>query len=112
MNQPSLKALALRIALFVALLVGVVVFFATYKQTFSQSVFTSAASFLLIGIFIYFLFLHYVRNYINAPIRSLYKAIYNVKVEDGEKSDIPMGDEPMQQIQKEVSVWMKNRSNE
>lgn len=112
MNQPSLKALALRISFFVALLVGIVVFFATYRLTFSHSVWASLISFFVIGIFIYFLFLHYVRNYINAPIRSLYKAIYNVKVEDGEKVDIPMGEEPMQQIQQEVSVWMKNRSTE
>ncbi|MFI5136008.1 MAG: sensor histidine kinase, partial [Chitinophagales bacterium] len=112
MNQPSLKALAFRISVFTALLAGLIFFFSAFNFSFSETLLIACITVIVVGIFIYFLFLYYVRNYITAPIRSLYKAIYNVKVEDGEKSDISLGSEPMQQIQQEVSAWMKNRSTE
>jgi two-component system phosphate regulon sensor histidine kinase PhoR len=112
MNQPLLKTLAFRISLFTGLLAGLIVFFIAFRLSSSQFILFSGITALVVGIFIYFLFLYFVRKYITAPIRSLYKAIYNVKVEDGEKDDIVMGDEPMQKIQQDVSDWMKNRSME
>jgi len=112
MNQPSLKVLAFRIAAFTGLLAGLILFFSTWKFHSFETILVSLITILCVGIFIYFLFLYYVRNYITAPIRSLYKAIYNVKLDDGQKVDISLGNEPMQQIQQEVSTWMKNRSTE
>lgn len=112
MKQPLLKAIARRIALLSALLVGLIVFFATIKFPILNSLIISIGAAFVIGIFIYILFLHYVRNYVIAPLRSLYKAIYNVKLDDGEKQDISLGDEPLQQMQMEVSDWMKTRATE
>ncbi len=112
MKQPLLKSIAIRISFFSALLVGLIVFFATIKLPILQRCVISVGSAFVIGIFIYVLFLYYVRNYVTAPLRSLYKAIYNVKVEDGEENDISLGDEPLQQMQLEVSDWMKDRSTE
>src|SRR6266436_1835915 len=112
MNQPLLKTLAFRIAMIAGFLAGIIVLISTYSLPISFCLSASGISILIVAISIYFIFLSYVRKYVTLPIRSLYKAIYNVKVEDGEKLDIALGEEPMNQIQLEVSDWMKNRANE
>ena len=112
MNQPRLKSLAFKISFLTAILVGTIILgVSLYNQPISPFLIATVSA-IVIGIFVYFLFLFYVHKYIEAPFRSLYKTIYNVKVEDGFKDDIVISSEPMQQIQKEVSAWMVNRSAE
>ncbi len=63
------------------------------------------------GVITWFVFLYYARNFINNRIRTLYKTIYNLK--DQQSADGPVaGDDLMQQMEREVTDWMKTRSTE
>jgi two-component system, OmpR family, phosphate regulon sensor histidine kinase PhoR len=67
----------------------------------------------LIGIITGMVFTYYVRNFVNNRIRALYKAIYNVKTEEGMQFYTPdNSDDGILEMETEVAVWMKTRSTE
>lgn len=58
----------------------------------------------------WFVFQYYIRNFIKNRIRTLYKTIYNIK--DNQSPEMAENDDLMQQMEREVTDWMKNRSTE
>ncbi|HEU4716594.1 MAG TPA: ATP-binding protein [Bacteroidia bacterium] len=112
MKQPSLRLLAFRTALISGAIAAIACFIPVALSSLPAAFLSAAISLVVIGVLVYFLFSHYSRKFINAPLRSLYKAIYNLKIDDTQTLDIPVEDEPLLQMQREVTEWMKNRSAE
>ncbi|MBI3510897.1 MAG: sensor histidine kinase [Bacteroidetes bacterium] len=112
MKQPSLRKVAFLTALLSGVVAGGTTFIISLSYHVSVAWFISLIVFLSTGFISYFVFFYYVRNFVNRPINALYKAIYNLKGDDSGKTEIPDFEDPLREIQKEVSDWMQNRSHE
>lgn len=113
MNRFSLR----RIAFNTALITAIVAFLSTVGlcYLFEEPIpwLELSLSAPVIGVITFFVFRHYVRNFVSNRIRNLYKAIYNVKLEDNMPFVVPeSGDDVIMQMQREVTDWMKNRATE
>lgn len=111
MNQLSLRKLARNAAMVIGSIVAVIILVLGILFKTPMSSLIAAIGGAAAGIITWFVFLYYVRNFINNRIRTLYKTIYNLK--DYQTADgAPIGDDLMQQMEREVTDWMKNRSTE
>lgn len=113
MNRFSLRRLALNTAIITTLLtfVSVIVFCWLFNDEIPWIPLLIAS--LVVGTITFFVFLQYVRNFVSNRIRNLYKAIYNVKLDDNTPFVVPeTGDDVIMQMQREVTDWMKNRATE
>jgi two-component system phosphate regulon sensor histidine kinase PhoR len=111
MNQLSLQKLARNAALIIGSVVAVIIFVLAGVFKLPAGWLFALVGGSAAGILSWFVFLYYVRNFINSRIRTLYKTIYNLK--DYQSADgAEGGDDLMQKMEREVTDWMKNRSTE
>ncbi len=111
MNQLSLRKLARNAAIVIGSFVCVIVFIFSifYKSPIHWllAIVTGISA----GLLSWFVFKYVVRNFINSRIQTIYKTIYNLKdYHSGDGSE--SGDDLLQKMEREVTDWMKNRSNE
>jgi two-component system phosphate regulon sensor histidine kinase PhoR len=111
MNQLSLQKLARNAALIIGSVSAAIIFILELIFKFPVNFLLAGAGGLAVGILSWFVFLYYVRNFINNRIRTLYKTIYNLK--DHQSAEVANGsDDVMLQMEKEVTQWMETRSIE
>lgn len=111
MNQLSLGKLARNAAIIIGTIVAAIIIALGI-------IFNSSFSWLLAliggssaGILSWFVFLYFLRNFVNNRIRTLYKTIYNLK--DNQVAGInEESDDLLLKIENDVTEWMKNRSAE
>jgi two-component system phosphate regulon sensor histidine kinase PhoR len=112
MNQVSLRRLARNFALICGS-AGMAIGWIVSRLLGAEKAWLSGlAAGATIGLLSWFFFLYYVRNFVSNRVRALYKAIYNVKLDDREQFNLPESEDIILQIQREVTDWMKNRSTE
>ncbi|HTL82793.1 MAG TPA: ATP-binding protein [Bacteroidia bacterium] len=112
MKNPSLRKISLYAALSAGIIALLIVLLVPAFSGKIPDLLTAASAFAITALVSYFIIHALVRRFISKPIRDLYKAIYNIKPEENEKVNLPDFEDPMLDMQKEVSDWMKNRSNE
>lgn len=113
MKQLSLRVLALYATLIVGLCTLVVIAGTDYFLTGHIEWVTLFAGCVISMVLTWVLFSYFTKRFISSRIRALYKTIYNVKLPDNEKLQLPgTGDELINKIQNEVTEWAKNRSTE
>jgi two-component system, OmpR family, phosphate regulon sensor histidine kinase PhoR len=108
-NQLSLRRLALNAALITGSVVTVAAFVLAWIFEAPEPWIIGVSSGVITALLSWFVFLYYLRNFVDNRIRTLYKTIYNLKdtqVNPGESDDL------MLQMEREVTEWMKNRSTE
>lgn len=113
MKQRSLRFVTLLASLLVgslSLIISVIVeYFLSGKVDWAGILTGGVISAILAWIAFSYLTKHFISN----RIRALYKTIYNVKLPENEKLQLPgSGDELIYKIQSEVTEWAKNRSSE
>lgn len=109
MGQLSLRRLALNAALITGSVVAVAVFVVALLFEAPESWLIGLSAGVVTALAARFVFLYYVRKFVDNRIRTLYKTIYNLKdtqMNPGESDDL------MLQMEREVTEWMKNRSTE
>ena len=113
MNRFSLRGLALTTAVIISLVCFAVVFAVAYLFGYSNRWLPALIVSCVTGLTTFYVFLFYVRSFVSNRIRNLYKAIYNVKLDDQTPFVLPeTGDDVIMQMQREVTDWMKNRATE
>lgn len=111
MNQLSLRKLARNAAMVIGSIVAVIILVLGILFDSPMSSLIAAIGGTAAGVITWFVFLYYVRNFINTRIRTLYKTIYNLKDHQSAEGT-ETGDDLMQQMEREVTDWMKTRSTE
>lgn len=113
MNRFSLRGLALTTAIIIGVVSFALVFAAGFFMHSQRPWIPALIVAPVIGLITFYVFLHYVRNFVSNRIRNLYKAIYNVKLDDNTPFVLPeSGDDVIMQMQREVTDWMKHRATE
>lgn len=112
MNQLSLRRLARNVSLICGSAALLVAWIFSWQLGAHSSWLVGLVSGIVVGLLSWLIFLYYVRNFVSNRIRALYKTIYNVKLEESEKFQIPESEDMILQMRREVTDWMKNRSTE
>lgn len=110
MNQLSSRKLATNAALIIGSLVAVLTIISGIILKSPVHWLMGLIAGISAAILTWFVFQYYIRHFVKNRIRALYKTIYNIK--DNQSPDIAESDDLMQQMEREVTEWMKNRSTE
>jgi two-component system phosphate regulon sensor histidine kinase PhoR len=111
MNQLSLLKLARNAALIVGSVVAVIILILGFVFESQVSWMLAAMGGFGAGLLSWFVFLYYLRNFVNNRIVTLYKTIYNLKDTQSQVSSAG-GEDLMLKMEREVADMVKNRSAE
>jgi two-component system phosphate regulon sensor histidine kinase PhoR len=110
MNQLSSRKLAFNAAIIIGSLVALLTIISGIILKSSFHWITGFLAGIVAAVLTWFVFQYYIRHFVKNRIRTLYKTIYNIK--DNQSPDMGESDDLMQQMEREVTDWMKNRSTE
>jgi two-component system phosphate regulon sensor histidine kinase PhoR len=111
MNQLSLLKLARNAALIVGSVVAAIILILGFVFNSPVSWMLAVTGGLAAGLLSWFVFLYYLRNFVNNRIVTLYKTIYNLKDTQSQISSAG-GEDLMLKMEREVADMVKNRSAE